>query len=389
MASQDQQQEGYILVAVLLVLAVTSLMGAAILSQSMTSMRIARRTVESEQALYLANAGIEHALAQVAANGAPTATTTLTKTLPIANNRRGQYTAVLELAANNTIQVHATGTFGDSSRTVDATFELPISVQEPAFAQAVYSQGALSVDQNVTIYGDLYGQQEMTLGNHVNVKAYGTAKGVAQAQTIALAKNARVEGGTCSAAAPPSPGALCTSPPPTYSLPELDASQLWEEATLRVNDLTLTGTQAYEDGLIWVQGNLTAKGGFTYRGKVTFAVTDQVRLGGMVQPDQAWCAENGPCSAAFISLQSATPDHPNVEILNNANVDGLIYAIGQINVGSSATVRGNISGGDVELRPAVTVYHEPGYIAAGLPGLPGTGSAVTAPPLITSWTAPQ
>jgi len=116
-----QRRRGVTLLLCLFVIGVTSVMLLGILETSMLEMTAARNTGDYERAVYLAGAGIHHALAELEQD--PNWTGPIPPTeFPAGSGNT--YEVTTSPGSGNTIIVTSTGTAGTLTRTLEATVQL-------------------------------------------------------------------------------------------------------------------------------------------------------------------------------------------------------------------------------------------------------------------------
>jgi Tfp pilus assembly protein PilX len=115
------QRRGVTLLLCLFVIGVTSVLLLGILETAMLEMTAARNTADYERAVYLAGAGIHHALAELEQD--PNWTGPIPPTeFPAGSGNT--YEVTTSPGSGNTIIVTSTGTAGTVTRTLEATVQL-------------------------------------------------------------------------------------------------------------------------------------------------------------------------------------------------------------------------------------------------------------------------
>lgn len=374
--AKPRNDNGYILITTMIALAVVALLGAAALNGATSGLRLARRAVESEQAFYMANAGIEDALARVLAGQVAGP---FGRTLPVNGSLSGTYTVTMTQQPDQSLQVVSTGRVGRTARAVTARMQPgapgtpgggtgngstppPPGVPEQVFQQAIFSNGSLAFDNNSVICGDLAAVGSVILGNGTKVVGaagsgctyvVGTGKLVATG-LVELGNNASVAGGWCDSLHWGTPAYPCPTRPTSAPLPAPDFAALGARATVRAgSSLTLSGTKSYNNDLVYVEGNVTvAKAGLAVSGTVTFVATGSASLEGPLT-----CA--GACTVAVISRGDITSG-------NNLVLRSTLVSAGRIALGNSATVYGNLQAATFAVLNNATVYPlKAGSLASG------------------------
>lgn len=348
----------------MIALAVVALLGAAALSWATSGLRLARKAIESEQAFYMANAGIEDALARVLAGQEAEP---FSRQMEIASGLSGTYSVTMTPQPDESLLVVSTGQVGRTTRVVTARMQPgppgggtggdgstapPPGVPEEVFEQAIFSNGSLAFDNHSVICGDLSAVGSVVLGNGSRVLGtvgsgcsyvVGTGKLVASG-LVELGKNAYVEGGWCDYWHWGTPEHPCPTRPSATPLPEPDFADLRIRATVHAgSSLTLAGTKSYNNDIVYVDGNLTVeKAGLAVTGTVTFVATGSATLEG----DLA-CA--GTCNVAVIARGDITSG-------NNIELRTTLVSTNRIALGNSATIHGNLQAGSFAVLNGATVY---------------------------------
>ncbi|HYG56527.1 MAG TPA: hypothetical protein VD902_00465, partial [Symbiobacteriaceae bacterium] len=147
-----QKERGYVLISTLIALAVISLLGAASLSWAASSLKLSSRAVATEQAFYLANAGVEEASARARAGDLPAR---LERTVEIAPGITGQYAVDITEEPGNLYRVVSTGTAGAGRQTITATIRGVGQGTHVAYQSLMYTGGSLVVENQMDICGDI------------------------------------------------------------------------------------------------------------------------------------------------------------------------------------------------------------------------------------------
>jgi len=362
----------------MIALAVVALLGAAALNWATSGLRLARKATESEQAFYMANAGIEDGLARVLAGQAAGP---FSRQLPIAGSLSGTYSVTMTAQPDQSLAVVSTGQVGRTTRVVtarmvpgtagsgpgspDGSAPPPPGVDEQVFQQAIFSNGSLAFDNNSVICGDLLAVGSITLGNGTRVVGtagsgcsyvVGTGKVIATG-LVELGNNATVAGGWCDYWRWGTTAHPCPTRPSASPLAAPDFAALSTRATVRAGaGLTLAGTRSYNNDIVYINGNLLVdKTGVALTGTVTFVATGSAYLEGPVI-----CA--GACTVAIISRGDITSG-------NNLVFRSTLVSAGRIALGNSATVYGNLQAGGFAVLNNATVY--PLKAGSTTPGAPG------------------
>jgi type II secretory pathway pseudopilin PulG len=361
----------------MIALAVVALLGAAALNWATSGLRLARKATESEQAFYMANAGIEDGLARVLAGQAAVS---FSRQLPIAGSLSGTYSVTMTAQPDQSLAVVSTGQVGKTTRVVtarmvpgtagsgtgspDGSVPPPPGVPEQVFQQAIFSNGSLAFDNNSVICGDLLAVGSITLGNGTRVVGtagsgcsyvVGTGKVIATG-LVELGNNATVAGGWCDYWRWGTTANPCPTRPTASPLSPPNFAALSARATVRSgSSLTLAGSKSYHNDVVYIEGNLLVdKVGVALSGTVTFVATGSANLEGDLT-----CA--GACNVAIISRGDITSG-------NNLVFRSTLVSTGRIALGNSATVHGNLQAGSFAVLNNATVYP---LKAGATPSAPG------------------
>ncbi|MFZ5823591.1 MAG: type IV pilus modification PilV family protein [Bacillota bacterium] len=429
-------EEGYVMVTALIALAVMAILAAVAISQANSALRMSGQAVRSEQALYMANAGVEMILARAKNDPASIEELTpYTYTLLLEPGLVGSYEVVVALRPSS-IFIHSTGRVtrdGEplTSRVVEA--EIPLTQGDDSGGgdggnggdggggavsdQLVFGNGPLSLMNSADVCGDLYASGDMTLGNGVTVWAktkaqdpdspcdaiQGTGKAVASG-TLTKGNKTEIQGGWCDSTHFGSPYP-CESQPQVRAFPAPDWAKLKAEATrwyvkpadaAFCNDkpagtcqvlagnppkLDLYGEATYNNQLIFIDGDLEvprrANRELVVSGTVTFAATGEVSLGGNVR-----CAGGSNCTVAFIA-------GGDLVLGNNKEVWAVLQTQGTLS-GNQMTIHGYLAASSYDLKNGMTLY--PLALTTWPPGVPGGsttpgsgGSTTAQPPGYSDW----
>ncbi|HYF91768.1 MAG TPA: hypothetical protein VD969_05950 [Symbiobacteriaceae bacterium] len=378
--------EGYILITTLISLAVVALLGTAALGWALTGLRLSRQAVESEQAFYMANAGIEQSLAKLLTFET---LTNFSETLPIAGGLTGSYSVAIATNPDASLDVTSTGQVGDTTRVVTARMvpgtpggggpggggpggEEPVppppGIPEQIYQQAIYSNGSLAFNNNSVICGDMYSVGSIILDNNSRVvgtvgspcaSIAGTGKLEATGM-VSLGNNSTVAGGWCDSAHWGSPPEHPCPAAPSFTPmlpPDLDSQATQTHA----GSLILSGTQTYEDDIVRITGDLSiAKKGVAVSGNVTFVVGGRVEVEGDLT-----CS--GACTVAIVA-------EGDIGSSNNLEIWSTLVTGNRLSLGNQVTVHGNLQGDSFDVLNGVILY--PLAVSTGSGSTP-TGPALT------------
>lgn len=385
-------RQGFVLITVLLVLAVVSVVSVAALDQTTSSLKTAVRVAEEEQALYAANAGVEHAVAYLqAGRSVPFGPSTFT--LPTAS-KPVSYTITITPTANpNAVNVVSIGSAGSSQRTVAAGMSSNAPV---GYYKAIYGLTSITLSGNAQICGDIYAVGFIWFQSNVHIlKDNGTTCNNNSAGTaiatglIWNSGGAIVDGGYCSwlinLDQPPCNGTV----PQVIAPPAFDYSHnnpLYTQAVAqghyRNRNATLSaGSYGSSSGDVWwIDGDLQLNG-VTIAGKVTFVAMDSQRgndsgaitFSGNVTGTN--CGLTNPCPAAFIA-------QGDINLGSRHEIwGGLITTSGTVSATDRVTIHGGIVANTVSLGTNAWLYADNPYYQTPPPGLPPFGNGVA----ISSW----
>lgn len=414
-----RSEAGYVMITALIALAVMAILAAAAISQANSALRMSSQAVRSEQALYMANAGVELILAKALDDPESIQDLTpYTYTMLLEPGLVGSYEVVVTLGPTS-IYIQSTGSVSRdggevTSRMVEA--EIPFEWGDSGGGddggddgsngggngvsdQLVFSNGPLNLMNNADVCGDLYAAGDMTLGNGITVWAktktedpdspcdaiQGTGKAVASG-TLTKGNKTEIQGGWCDSTHFGSPYP-CESQPQVRTLPAPNWAKLKAEATrwyvkpaeaAFCNDkpegtcqvlsgsppeLELYGEASYSNQLIFIDGDLEvpqqANRELVVSGTVTFAATGQITLGGDVR-----CAGGSDCSMAFIA-------GGDLVLGNNKEVWAVLQTQGTLS-GNQMTIHGYLAASGYDLKNGVTLY--PAAFPTWPPGVPGGDS---------------
>lgn len=420
-----KSEDGYVMVTALIALAVMAILAVAALTQANTSLRMARQGVRAEQALYAANAGVEMILGRMQVVDpveriVPGQTYTGSFSLP--QGLTATYAVLVTDPKPAAIHVKSTGQVTDGTETHSRVVEadIPFNRDEGGGGNPnptpppsglgedlLFSNGALTLSNNSNICGSLYVNGDLELGNWT--KVWGTTTGSPCKEIIGtgiviatgkmnLKQNVDLPASRLCASNHYGPGTACPSGPPTLrSLPKPDFAQLRQDASRwyvpnatfckdkpagscqvvgKKDTVTIRGAQSFQGEIIYIDGNLTNKGGLTITGTVTFAVTGDVSL-----DSDLLCT--GTCTVAIIA-------DGNIDLKPNTTQHATFYANGRL-TGNQNTIHGRLFAGSMDLKNGLTLYPPRSSIwSPGLPGGPqapggGTGTGPRAPASYSDW----
>lgn len=405
-------EPGYILATALLALAVMAILAAVAMRQATSALRTAERAVREEQALYLANAGVEWALSRAQADiWEPT----YERELELEEGVLGRY-AVTVVDQGDRWVVVSTGTVRRGrdviSRTVEAEIGLVPGEETPslrvpvAFQQAILVDGELTIPNHAKICGDVlatgpihvmpngrvWGSLRQDNASSPCKSVVGTGK-VVSASWVTFQGNAtdNIEGGWCD----PDhwgDGTPCPTPPDAAAMgvPEIDvtalrsrAAEWWVKtnedcreapagAVCRVDPSgkhKMQGSVAFSGPtVIYVQGTLELDD-VRIAGPVTFVVDGEIQL------SRVTCGEGKAyCPIGLLATQG-------VELAQKAEGHAIIHTEGQFTVGGNhAELYGNVVARRISLSNHFTQHAMPpgaGVFPPGLPtaAVPGEGDS--------------
>lgn len=411
-----RSEEGYVMITALIALAVMAILAAAAISQANSALRMSNQAVRSEQALYMANAGVEAILAMTLTPSMIEENKPYSYSMELEPGLTGSYEVIVTVPRPGIIHIAATGMVSrddaPTSRMVEA--EIPFQWDETDGGgggttpdQLVFGNGPLNLMNDADVCGDLYAAGDMSLGNGVRVwsqtraqdpdspcdSIQGSGRAVA-AGTLTKGNKTEIQGGWCDSAHFGSPypcptrPQVRTLPPPNWTDLRAQATRWYvkpadaafcndkPEGTCQVltgdpPKLDLYGESTYSRELIFIDGDLEvpqqANRELVIGGAVTFAATGRVTLGGNVR-----CAGGSTCSAAFIAGGDLT-------LGNNKEVWALLQTAGKLS-GNQMTIHGYLTAGSYELKNGMTLYPMVGNAwPPGVPGGPGEGGAASPP----------
>jgi len=384
-----KNERGYILITTMIALGVVAVLATSALGWALTGLRLSRKAVESEQAFYMANAGIEEALARVLAGQTPV---DFSQVRPVAAGLSGTYSVTMRTEDDESITVVSQGSVGGTTRLVTARMlpgesgggdpgdpgggpggdpvGAPPGIPPEVFQQVARSNGTINIENNAAICGDLFSSGSVFLGN--NIRVFGTATSpctsvtgtgtVVAAGTVSLGTNSVADGGWCDSNDFNRPGHPCATQPvvPTQPFPSLAG-----QSTMQYNgNLTLAGSKTYHNDIYWINGSVTFDHkGVQISGAVTFYVNGNVNIDGDLT-----CS--GPCSIAIVQNGSLTTKN-NLEIWATLMVNGFL------SLGNSITLHGNIQASTMDVGTNLVLYPLAVGTEPGPPPGDGTGPGLT------------
>lgn len=395
---------GYVLVTALIALAVMSILALATISRANALLRMSRQAVREEQALYMANAGVEFIYARLTA--IPPETVEENReyhhTMQLDPNVTGSYTVTAAVVRPGFLEITATGTVTEggreSARRV-VTAELPFEQGggQPPPPVLVMGNGSLTFKDNVDICGDIYVNGDLDLSNNVTVWAppahgicdsvLGSGKAVVTGK-LTMKNNVEIQGGWCDGSNY-GPNTPCKGQKPqVLSVSPPNFGDLWNSANVRYvqkagdcgekpncytfdSPLRLNGNQSYQNQLVYINGDVVVDKTLRVTGAVTFAVTGSVDLNA-----DLLCAGGSTCNVSFVTQGKIT-------MFNNVDVWATLVTTGDLEVKNNAAIHGSIRAASMDFMNNTKLY--PTYLwPVGLPGNPqgnpGTGSGGTGTP---------
>lgn len=359
-------KRGIALVFSLIAIAVLTVLGVASISRSVSERYLAQRSVESNQAFWLAEAGVEDGRLQLSQDWDNRSSSGDTLGAGSYNFTIYDTDGGGNPLPSTQLRIVSTGSVGDVSRPV----EIIVDAFAEAYQYAVFGVTLVELKEGVTIHGDLYvdGDVEVQAGasivkeddsvspadpNAYNADVYYTG--------AILGVEGTVEGDLISTTEVVSP--------PTFDWDELKA-----DADFPMDDgTTLSGTLT--DGVYYITGDV----------KIEDVTLNQ---GAIISEGKIEVSGNftlGSPEAGFPALANQTG---TMELDGTAEVSGLVYSGGEgieLKTEATMTVYGSIiaANEDVELKTddgELHIYHE----SENLSGLPSGGSLE-----ISSWNEQQ
>lgn len=382
----QRSQGGYVLVTTLIALSVLLTAGLAALSQSGSSLRTAAAAHRQEQALYAANAGIEHGLAHLQQTGMVTQPVSL-------QHVYSQGVAPSEYRVSITphgvdVLVRSEGRVKEQVRTVEATVGLRIP---PAYFSPFFSTQGINFSNNLDVCGDILTGGDLSLSNGVTVwrngapgspcDRSGNGSVVAGGRLIRF-PNTVIQGEWCdstnwghSRLCPTRPGGL-TLPPPDFAHLRQTASRWFvtdpafcagrgPSCVVVSPGFVLQVTGASHPGITFVEGSIQI-GGLAIQNLATYAATQEIRFSGSAVLIST-CAPQR-CSAGYVAGGAIQVQSNNLEI--HGALISTDTALG-ITWKNNVTVRGSL------MAPVITsgnnglLYAMNPHIVGISPGLPG------------------
>lgn len=402
-----RSEGGYVLVTALIALAVMSILAIATIDRANTVLRMSRQAVREEQALYMANAGVEFIYARLTATDPPE-TTELNQpysyTMQLGQGVTGQYVVTAADRRPGFLEITSTGTIIDSggdpvTRTLVA--EVPFERDDgggggsPTLPdRLVVGNGPIHFNNNAQICGDVFARGDLRFDNNVTVwsktkaedskspcnEILGYGRAVSTGR-LTKGNNTVIQGGWCDSITYGT-GTPCDGSKPkveTISTPNFatlkDSAQVWyvrqaDEAYClgRANcqtfsgTLALSGNKSYPNQLVYVDGNVTVGSRLVINGNVTFAATGDVSIHADVE-----CAGGTTCNVAFLA-------GADVSIFHNKAVWATLLAGNALGVGNSVEIHGLISASNIVFGNTPLLYPTSNW-PVGVPGNPNSDGA--------------
>lgn len=403
MARTHRHSEGgYAMVTALVALAVMSVLAIAAISQAESALRMSRQALRTEQALYMANGGVEAILAMRRAGAhIDVDPNHYTYTMELEPGLQGAYDVVVSTpdSTPGVMMIQSVGTvtgFGETfTRRVDATIPFQDPPDEPPPPpQAPLGNSSLYLDKGADICGDLYANGDLFLDKNVTVwkqtqaqnkkspcdTILGEGKAVATG-TLTKDDKTVIQGGWCDGAHY-APGTPCNGTKPVVrSVPFPDFAELkkkalrwwvkWEDRgfcsdkpfgscfVLFGGTLYDLGVWFYSNDVIYIDGDMEVIGPLDISGNVTFAVTGKVTMKSDVR-----CLSGTTCNISFVS---AGP----IDLGNHNDIQANLITNSSL-MGNHVTVRGLITASTFDLKNGFTLYPGTRY-PVGLPDNPPPG----------------
>lgn len=407
-----RSEGGYVLVTALIAMAVLSILAAAAISQAHTALRMSRQAVRDEQALYMANAGVEMVYALVLEPQLIPENAEYNYPMQIAPGVNGSYHVVIT-DRPGMIGIRSTGTVteasGTSTRVIEAEIPFDRSGGTPPPEVLVMGNGPLSFHNMVDVCGDMFVNGDLET-KHMTVWARTTAQDedspcetlLGEGRTIVTGKltkdqHSEFQAGWCDKDHYEDHTPCDGTKPQVRSFTPPDFPTLKSQATRWFvpnsessycngkpagtcqtfsSPLPLSGNRTYQDDLVYVEGSLDISGsGLTVTGNVTFAVNGAVRIDGDIR-----CAGSTTCNVAIVSAGDITVPNTHTFVRSTLFTNGRL-----IIEKTKVTIRGLISAGTVEAKNHLIIHPE--YVwPVGVPGNPRNAAPSTGNGLYSTWT---
>jgi hypothetical protein len=363
------KEKGAALVIAMLLLVVLTLLGIAAIRTASSDIKIAANDKAAKQAFFLAEAGIERAMAELnygdvdpPANNEDPAVT-LSGTLPT-----GSYDVSITRIDADTLSISSTGTTTNNR----GRKTIVISVREKELHPEIYNfalfvKGNIELGGNNSVYngGPIYSGGNITISTSNAVKdgdvladgnvifsegdssiSNGSVRANGDIELTNQSNKVRIDGGDAIAAGSIYGSGQVTgsktenvSPNPVKPLSYYEdnykvtedqfnqyRTQAEEAGTYHEGDLTLTGGEY--TGIHYVNGNLDIHGDFT--GDAIFVVTGNLIVSGNV-------TSTGSDNYAFV-----VGGNVDTSGLGNGSIDGVIYSNGDFDVSGNPIVNGSV-----------------------------------------------
>ena len=371
-----QGERGFILISVYMLLATLIILTGALLSHAMAEVWMGQRSQASLQALYLAEGGLDSAIAQLRANpswtgGSGTAST-------------GTYTVVLQNLSGNQKRITSQGSAASASsavRTVEAIVQVG---PKPLFPFAIFAAEEVELKGNALTdsYDSSKGiYQAATAGTHGDIGTNSTEE-----KAIELTGNALVRGtALVGVGGNPATGIELTSnaqilvPPGALDTPEPMTPVTIPNGLTNQGILQISGnkTVTVPGGTYWYdQIKITGNGRLNFTGPTELYLSGKLEVGG----NGIGTANNIPGNLLVYGqgISSGIPGGGDIRFTGNAAFYGAVYApTAKVEIKGNGSVFGALVGEEVENVGNAAVHYDEALKSIG----GGSGSQVQ----ILSW----
>jgi cytoskeletal protein CcmA (bactofilin family) len=321
--SSISNRSGSALLTVMLIVLISSVFLATVLSMSMGRAFMAKKLANRVRAIAIAEAGANQAYTVLATNFAAR---TDASAFPLTTYGDGSYDVSVSAISNEAASISSLGTCGDVQETVilDVMLDesgMPPLPEMPAFDYAMVAGGELAFNGTGNISGT-----NGTVSFHANgrMSVGGNAEGDVgfSSSTGIKVKNVTIEGDISAPDLVVHAGATITGSQneqtvPLVDIPDIDLTPYfnWASAHSEVREgFNMSGgSYTPNGGILWVNGSVQLSSDYTFNGAII--ATGAIHLTG-----------TGSIVPTTTELALITRDGPQIRNQSTGLIDGLIYA---------------------------------------------------------------
>ena len=317
-------KKGAVLIYVFLVIAVLTVLGGAMLSKAVSERSLAQKYVDSTQAFWAAEAGVNRAFKELSADSEASGEGLWSDTL-----NAGRYSVDVEVVDSNTVKITSRGFVPADSSRVERFLEVTADIGIPPdfFDNAIYCAGDVRLNGNTyEVEGNVRYGGEINDTEHIE----GTTTEDSTINPLAMFNFSRL----------------------------LEISEGQDNVYVEENNQLVkesTGEEAAFPGSFWY----------------TEGVPNVVYIKGDLSVNKSDTEENTTIGGFFVVAGDIINDSDAEEdaaLNGNVSIDGLIYARGEVNLNGGAgnlNIDGGIWGGEeVDLNGNTAVAYNQSYMDA-------------------------